>query len=173
MPNTFTPIQSITLTGSAASVTFTAIPQTYTDLVLRWGARVNNADTQVWIRVNSNSTAAYSQTRILGNGSTATSARVSNNTEIYLIGGEVPSGAAANTFSSAELLIPNYTASTSKPISFFGANEDNATAANMGVTAGLTSISSAITSITLFGDGSGTTSFAAGSTFHLYGIRNS
>jgi hypothetical protein len=38
MANTYTPIASNTLGASAASVTFSAIPATYTDLVMRWFA---------------------------------------------------------------------------------------------------------------------------------------
>ena len=43
MATTYTLITSQTLASSAASVTFSSIPSTYTDLVLRVSARTDNA----------------------------------------------------------------------------------------------------------------------------------
>jgi hypothetical protein len=53
----------------------------------------------------------------------------------------------------------------------YQAQETNASAANMGVTAGLTTISSAITSIEVLTNPS--QSYVAETSFYLYGIKNS
>ena len=84
--STYTPIASQTLGSAAASVTFSSIPQGYTDLVI-----VNNVtctiDTQViGCQYNGDTGANYSKTYLLGNGSSAFSGRNSN--ENYAVGGE-------------------------------------------------------------------------------------
>ena len=59
--NTYTLISSNVLGSSAASVTFSSIPATYTDLVLRVSARTDADDTSL-ITFNGTTT-GYSKTR--------------------------------------------------------------------------------------------------------------
>ena len=75
MPATYTLIASNTLSSSAASVTFSAIPATYTDLVLRWSSRTDNASVVdvVLLEFNASGGTAYSTRRIIGTGSAAAS----------------------------------------------------------------------------------------------------
>jgi len=75
MANTYTLIESQVLGSSAASVTFSAIPATYTDLVLRYSARHNNAFSisQVLITFNGDTAANYSETVVYGNSVSAAS----------------------------------------------------------------------------------------------------
>lgn len=165
MPVTYNLIASNTLSSAAASVTFSAIPQTYTDLVVRVSARVSDAAASYYIRLQPNSGFVTSR-RLEGDGSSATSATNSLYTMGFVVGG----GSDANTFNSGEWYLPNYAGSTTKPISMFTVNERNNTAANMAVNASLYNSTSAITSIELTNSD---TNFVSGSSFFLYGIKNS
>jgi hypothetical protein len=164
---TYTLIDSEILTGSQASVTFSSIPATYTDLVVRISARGD--DTGLLLQMTLNGAAStYSNTLLLGNGATASSTR--NTGQAYLRAGYVnPSGSTASTFSSGEIYIPNYTSTTDKPMSSLGMTENNATTAYIANYANLWQTSSAITSITLE---VAAQNFVSGSSFYLYGISN-
>jgi len=164
---TYTLISSNVLASSAASVTFSAIPATYTDLVLRVSARGDNTSLLLEMTLNS-ATSTYSNTLLLGDGATASSTR--NTGQAYLRAGYVnPSGSTASTFSSGEIYIPNYTSTTDKPMSSLGMTENNATTAYIANYANLWQTSSAITSISLQVTGQ---NFVTGSSFYLYGISN-
>lgn len=170
MANTYTLINSTSLSSSAASVTFSAIPATYDDLILQISARADNTGLLLQMTLNS-ATSTYSNTLLLGNGSTSSSTR--NTGQSYLRVGYVnPSGSTASTFSSGEIYIPKYRSTTDKPISSIGFTEDNATTAYIANYANLWGTSSAITSITLDMAAS-SQNFVSGSTFWLYGIKNS
>lgn len=173
MPVTYTLIASNTLSSSAASVTFSAIPNTYTDLVLRMSLRSTEASTTTPIEITFNSDTAtnYSVTRINGSGSSGASSSSRTNYN-FIDGFQVPgANGTSNTFSSTELYIPNYTASQNKPLSLMQVDERNNTVAEMNAIAGLWRNTAAITSITL--DFFGATTYASGSSFFLYGIKNS
>jgi hypothetical protein len=76
MPATYEPIASTTLTSSG-TITFTSIPQTYTDLVLVTnliGASTADLD----ITLNGNTGSNYSWTVLYSSGSTISSSRISN-----------------------------------------------------------------------------------------------
>lgn len=174
MANTYVLIASNTLSSSAASVTFSSIPNTYTDLVLRISARTDNGAVNDGILLTINSTAgtAYSRTNLQGNGATAVSAR-SSSTNAF---GTSPNGAAgstatASTFGSIELYVPSYTVSQNKPFGYFGAGETNATTAYMGAIAGLWSNTATISQLDLTPNSG--VNFVSGSSFFLYGIKNS
>jgi hypothetical protein len=172
MPNTYILISSNVLTSSAASVTFSAIPSTYTDLVLRISARNDRAVTNgtMNMRINGLTTSIYSFTFLEGNGSAASSNRstaIANISDIPLVG----SSTTSNTFSSIEIYLPSYTASQNKPVSIFGVNETNATAIEMKANAALIQSTATVSSIEL--SNTSTFQFVSGSSFYLYGISNS
>ena len=172
MATTYTLISSNTLSASAASVTFSSIPSTYTDLVLRVSARTDvNANDQIVLQINTDTGTNYSKTRLYGNGASAGSGQYSNSAPSYTGYNLVGSGATASTFSNAEFYIPNYTSSANKPISQFGVEETNATTAYMSADAILWRGTSAITQLVLSSFQSG--NFVSGSSFYLYGIKNS
>ena len=173
MASTYQLITSTTLGASATSVTLSSIPSTYTDLVVRISARTDRGTTSTGIRLtfNGSSAANYSYTYVLGNGSAASSSFTSNNT-LATFGSANAATSTANTFSSHELYIPSYNASQNKPFSSFNAFENNTTAAEVSAYANLWSNTSAISSITFTQAGSGT-SFVTGSSFYLYGVKNS
>lgn len=171
MPSTYSLISSNILSSSAASVTFSAIPSTYTDLVLRVSARGSfaNISNIINFRVNASATSDYSRTLLLGDGSAAASARSSNVAQFQ--GLVTPAASStSNVFSSAELYLPNYAGSANKVMSSISAAENNNANADLYATAGLRSNTAAVTEINLalnFGD------FVAGSSFYLYGIKSS
>jgi hypothetical protein len=172
MPNTYTLISSNVLGSSAASVTFSAIPSTYTDLVLRMSLRSDESgQTSSEFTSQLNGTSAnYSLTRLRGNGSTASSSRISNAARFAL--GEIPAGnSTTNTFTATEIYIPSYTASQNKPLSSKNYQENNNTSANIHIIANLWRDTSAITSISFAINGG--FNFVSGSSFYLYGIKNS
>jgi hypothetical protein len=171
MPSTYTLISSNVLSSSAASVTFSAIPATYTDLVLRMSIRASaSAGTrQLQLVFNSDSSALYSVTQLEGDGATAYSQRGSANTSTTLATFNANTS-TANTFSNFEIYIPSYTASQSKPMSFDTALEDNATTAYRSVSAQLYRSNTAISTILIRPS---STDFMATSSFYLYGIKNS
>ena len=172
MPATYIPIASTTLSSSAASVTFSSIPQTYTDLVVRASTRssLSGFEEFVNLRVNGLTTSIYSGTRLRGTGSTASSTRNSNQSTIFAGGGFVNGGfSTTNTFTNVEIYLPNYTASQNKVISTYSATEQNSASENQLMSQGaLAQTTSAVTSISLTVNSS---DFVAGSTFHLYGIK--
>jgi hypothetical protein len=174
MANTFSLIASNTLTGLATDFTFSSIPQTYTDLLLRANIRDNNngvAQSFLVLQFNGVSTAVYSRTVLRNNnGNTAISTRSGNVTIIESYPSGSGSTATANAFSPFEMYIPNYTSTSSIPFSTFGIAESNvgATIEAEGISAGLWRGNAAITSIYIDAE----TNFVAGSSFFLYGIKN-
>jgi hypothetical protein len=173
MANTYVLIASNTLSSSAASVTFSSIPGTYTDLVLRISGRTDYAATsgEFWLQFNGNSSTLYSNTFVYGNGTTAGSDRASSSDRGFILETNNAND-TSNTFSSSEIYIPSYTASQNKPYSNFGTGEQNSTAAttgyNRGANAGLFRSTSAITSITMSNYNG---NWVSGSSFFLYGIK--
>ena len=172
MPSSRILIASNTLGSSAASVTFSSIPATYTDLVVRVSARADITNRNLKITFNNTSPSATTYSRVLlyGTGSAATSIFDASVETFAVFGGTVQSSYTANTFSSTEIYIPSYTVSQNKPIGAFGTTENNATESIVTAGAGLWRDTSTINRIDL-APNSG--NFVSGSTFWLYGLKNS
>jgi hypothetical protein len=162
------PIFTQTASGSAASITFNSIPQTFTDLKLVVSGRGGQAQVyqQTYYRFNGDSGANYSGTTIQGTGSGVASYRESNMTRgpFGLMNG---ANATASTFGNLEFYIANYTSSNFKSSILDLVTETNGTTAYQGPEASLWRNASAITSIEINTFGAAIT---AGSTFTLYGI---
>jgi hypothetical protein len=168
---TYTLISSNVLASSAASVTFSSIPATYTDLVLRISARSSaSATTDILLMQFNSITSGYSETNLYANsanspGSTqGTSLSTIGASGYFLITGDT---ATASTFSNVEYYIPSYTVSQNKPVSGMTTPENNATAYVPRVMAALMSNTATISGVTFTLD---TGSFMSGSSFYLYGI---
>ena len=172
MANTYTLISSATVSGtSTTQVNITSIPNTYTDFVLKASVRTSIANTNSGLvyYFNNDTSALYSYTELMGSGSAASSYRNSSTgIDVRYADGNTT---AANTFSSLEIYVPNYTSITSKPFSHFNAQENNTTAAYITTTAGLYRNTSALSSIHI--NTGGAPYFIAGSSFYLYGIKKS
>ncbi len=167
-------ISSTTLGSSTASVTFSGIPSTYTDLCIKISARTDESgatESQILVEYNGSATAVYSNTRLRGSGSAAASLRNSNEAYIRIPDGTPGPSATSNTFSNGEIYIPSYTVSQYKPASLVSMAENNATAAYMDAEAGLWQNTSAISSIKLSPNAG--VNFVSGSSFYLYGLKNS
>jgi hypothetical protein len=171
MAATYKLIASQTLGTTTSSVTFSSIPNTYTDLVLRVSARdtyTNTPDGLVYLQINS-STNSYSDTVLYANGSNKNSYRNTapgnSGTESY---GSTAANATANAFGSLEIYIPNYAGSTKKVFYSVGTPETNASSFNfgMGISASLSSITDPITQLVV----KPSINFVTGSTFYLYGV---
>lgn len=175
MPNTYTLIASNTLSSSAASVTFSNIPNTYTDLVLKVSARTSTSVNGFFgVRFNNTSSTIYSFTYLGTNGSVSTSYRGATGdgtTYATIDGGQNETDDTSSTFSNVELYIPNYLSTTQKPFSANAARENNATFGILNAQAHLVNLTSAVTSLVLVNAGS--QQFSSGSSFFLYGIKNS
>jgi hypothetical protein len=164
VPNTFTKIASVTVgAGGSATVTFSSIPSTYTDLVIKSSARNTSGGAGLQVSFNgSTGTTRYLE----GNG-----ASVSSGTDTQMYAGDtVPSSFTANVFSNNELYILNYTSSNYKSSSSDAVTENNSSTSYIDLYANIWSSTAAITSITLYPNAN---SFAQYSTFTLYGIKNS
>jgi hypothetical protein len=165
-------ITSVTVgSGGASSVTLPAtgsIAATYTDLKVVASVRTEGTGSPyLYLRFNSSST-GYSNRRIIGDGSAASSSAPS---DAYIIGGICnTTDQTTNTFSSHDIYIPNYAGSDYKSVSVDAVTENNATSARAIMLASLWSNTSAITSIVFTNEAA--VDFAEGSTFYLYGISN-
>ena len=161
MAKTYEAIASQTLGTTTATVTFSTIPQTYTDLVLiTQGTSTGNS--QLMMRFNGVSTTTYSATTVGGNGSSTATVRFTNANAMQLgYHDYFTSASQGNAISH----INNYTnASTFKTV----ISRMNNAATGTGLSVGLSRNTAAITSITVFPLGS---SWASGTTFSLYGIK--
>jgi hypothetical protein len=147
--------------GGAASIEFTGIPQSGTDLLLVFSLRSDNSDDNVKVTLNG-STTGFTNRYLLGTGSSAVSGTVNGR----FVGETSISGQTASTFGNSQVYFPNYTSSANKTWSADGVNENNATAATQLLVAGLWSNTAAITSIGL----SVTGNFVQHSTASLYTI---
>jgi hypothetical protein len=155
--------------GGASSVTFSNIPQTYTDLKLVISGRSSASAGYAAHKLTFNGTAFntnWSAKGLYGNGASAASENWTSSDFVW----SDAATATASTFASNEIYIPNYTSSNNKSLSADMVTENNGTTAIAYMLAGLWSNTAAISSITLT-TASGT--YSEFSTFYLYGISNS
>jgi hypothetical protein len=171
MANTYTLISSSTVGGGgASSVTFSSIPNTYTDLKVVLSARTQSPyeSDNAFVTFNGSSS-GYSE-RVLFDINGTVYSFSATSAYINWAGISSGNGATANTFGNSEFYIPNYTSSNYKSLSADGVHENNSTPISLAITAALWSNTAAITSITLTPQNP---SFVGGSSFYLYGIKNS
>jgi hypothetical protein len=167
MANTFVKIASVTVgSGGAASIDFTSIPGTYTDLVLKISGRLSVSDNFFSTKING-SLVNTSNRSLRGNGTVADSENWVDNFNIIAQRADQ----TANTFGNAEVYIPNYAGSAHKSMSIDSVNENNATFAYTFLNASLWSSTAAITELGIRPIGGG--NITQYSTATLYGIKSS
>lgn len=163
MAATYEPINTQTLGSAQASVTFSSIPATYTDLVLVYEAgNSGNIYDGTFARFNSDTGNNYSWTYLLGNGSTAISGRESN---VARTG----AGASGASRGMSILNIMNYSNTTTYKTILNRRSVVDASGYTVGAEVGLWRSTAAISTVLLFVQSG--TNFDAGSTFTLYGIK--
>lgn len=160
MAKTYTPIATQTLTSSTGTVTFSSIPATYTDLVFVLNIKSTDAgiDTDVTGTFNSDTGSNYSWTRIYGDGTTAGAQRTSSQSAMR-IGNQ--SGTGSSAYSPMILNIMNYSNTTTYKTMI---GRPNNPARIVDAYVNLWRSTAAISTVTF------NSTFAAGSTFTLYGI---
>lgn len=170
MAYTYSKIASVTVgSGGASSIDFLAIPQNYTDLVIKASLRNTDSATnrQIRLRFNSNSNSIYSYRNLQGEGSSVVSTTESSISQTFS-GIADAATATSNVFGNAEYYIPNYTGSAYKSISGDSVQENNATEGYQNLTAALMASSSPITSISIITNSGNWVQY---STATLYGIK--
>lgn len=159
--STYTPIATQSVSG-ASSVTFSSIPQTYTDLVMVYNGKGSATGNGIYGNVGNGSIdtgSNYSYRHLQGNGSTTNSNGATNNT-LYVATNYVDAG-------YDDVIIWNFqnysNTSTYKTILL----RANSASSGVAATVALWRSTSAINVVyaTLSGG-----TFATGSTFTLYGI---
>lgn len=166
MPNTYTLIKTYTLASSAATIDFTSIPSTYTDICLKYSLRTNAAfsSSGYYFSFSFNGSTSNLSSKILfGQGSAVSSANYT--TDIF--GWCVPSDWTSSSFSNSELYISNYSGSSYKSMSGDQTVDTTSSLTYTILQAGLWSNTAAINRITLTPTGG---SFVQYSTASLYGI---
>lgn len=171
MPSSRQLISSQVLGTAVSTVTFSSIPSGYTDLVLRSSTRGSqvNANTNMYIQFNGDTSALYSWTYLDATGTSVSSAVLSGDTQLRA-NKTTADNATTNTFSTYELYIPSYTVSQNKPMLSFNGQQNDTTAngdSYVDARANLYASTTAISSI-MFSLASG--NFMAGSSFYLYGL---
>jgi hypothetical protein len=174
MPSTYIKLASTTVgAGGASSISFTSIPQTYTDLVIKMSTRTTETPgaSALGIQFNGAST-TVSAIRLNGTGAAVSSGTFAASSGGFGRYNNVTGQSAdstASTFSNGELYFPNYTSSNFKSFSNDMVTENNGTTAYAEFDAGLWSSTSAITSIgiNVYGGGG---SFVQYTTATLYGV---
>jgi hypothetical protein len=152
--------------GGVASVTFSNIPQGYTDLKVVASSRSTRSDANDFIKIGFNGLTTNLNHRALNGSGTSVS---SGNDGSFIYGTMNAATSTASIFGNAEFYISNYAGNTFKNVNVDTVMENNATFSVTYLAAGLWSNSSPITSINLapyFG------SFVEHTTITLYGVKS-
>lgn len=155
---TYDPISTTTLSGTQASVTFSGISQSYTDLIVVVSGGVTSSG-DIWLRMNGDTATNYSRGRMYGNGSIGTADQNTGASSIFVSVGT--SGAQM----VARINIFNYSNTTTFKSTLTRYASDTYAA----LSGGLWRSTSAVTSISLTADSADT--FTSGTVFTLYGIK--
>ncbi len=175
----FESIATATGTGSNSTLTLSSIPQTYKHLQIRYISRDTSAITNpagIWIDLNNDTAANYTQHYLIGNGSSASAAgnsAASTGGSPQLSRATACGGMSANIFAAGIIDIHDYSSTTkNKTIRAITGSDYNTASTNAEV--GLFSSvwlnnSSGVSTIRFYFPTGG--NFATGSTFALYGIK--
>jgi hypothetical protein len=163
--NTYDAIQSYTLTSPSNSITFGSIPQTYTDLILVVQAKGSaSTGSNPVFQVNGDNGANYSFTFLSGDGTSAASGRVANNSSAVL--GMRNSNLTNSDFRYNSIThFMNYSNTTTHKTIISRSNDAGQ------LTEFCTNLWRSTAAITSINCIIGTVNYVAGSTFSLYGIK--
>ena len=161
MATTYDKIATTTLSSTSATITFSSIAASWTDLKLILTGTVTSAASPR-ITFNSDTATNYSDTGLAGDGTSATSDQLTNRSFITIYN----NGMSATIPEFYTLDIFSYAGSTYKT-ALGSASEDRNGSGSVKRTVSLWRSTSAITSITIT---TSTSTFASGTTATLYGI---
>jgi hypothetical protein len=171
MATTFEAIQTVTVgSGGAAFMSFTSIPSTYKDLMIKVSIRNVYPDVFDQIRMNVNGVSSLDTSfnqRVLRDfqGAVASYDNPANQ-----IGYAPAANATASVFSSGDVYILNYAGSTYKTIFSDTVQENNASTVILTLSANRWANTAAITSLDIFTPSGNCAQY---STATLYGIKSS
>ena len=174
MADTFVKIATVTVgAGGAATIDFTSIPSTYTDLCVKISTRDTSSAGSPNVKLTFNgSTSGYSNKRLLGYNGTNVASFSDTSIAYGIATLDNTSSHTSNTFTNSEIYVPNYTSSNNKSFSLDTVVENNSTTVNaLGLYAQIWANSAVISSISMTPDGG--FNFVQYSTATLYGISNS
>jgi hypothetical protein len=162
-----------TANPSGTTVTFSSIPSTYKSLQIRGLAKdsIMNGDTlvEIGVRFNGDTGSNYVYHSLTGNGSTASASGVTGQAQIIVSNGNLRELSSSSTFGASIIDVVDYASTTkNKTLRYMAGVDTNSSNGSVGLGSGLWLNTAAITSITLF---SNNTTFKAGSTWALYGIK--
>lgn len=158
MPNAMVPLQNITLVSNAATVTFSNLPTTgFRDLVVVTTAFNTGGTADIWLRYNGDTGNNYNRIYMGGTGGVAYSG-TNQGTVNYVV------YSTTTNENNTTIHIMDYSATDKHKVNLC---RQNAASNSVSAFAGRWASTAAITSILFGTDGA---SFAAGSTFSLYGI---
>jgi hypothetical protein len=169
MASTYEKIATTTLGSATASVTFSSISGSYTDLVLISSIKSSSNGENLEWQIGNGSVdtgSNYSRTVIDGDGTTARSTRASST--IYCQSGWYVTPSATN-FSVSIINFQNYSNTTTYKTMLSRLSSIDGTYTGTCEDVNLWRSTSAINTIKIFLSGSAT--YATGSTFTLYGIK--
>jgi len=175
--NTYVALNKITVGTAVSSVTFSSIPQGYTDLVLVARCQSTSsapADTRCFVQVGNGSVdtgSNYSHTDLYGTGSAAGSLRESSRTQVdQVVYNATSDGGEFATLTYHFMSYSNTT--TYKTVLQRGNQTTNSQATTyVGAQASLWRSTSAIDTIKVYTGGPSAGNWSVGSTFSLYGIK--
>ena len=162
---TYVPIQTQTASGSVNTITFSSIPSTYTDLRIVISAGETGGGNGAYIIFNNDggSGSLYSFTRMVGNGSTATSTTAANrNTNTWVLSNGIADPTTPTDVSTIDVMSYANTNVYKTALN----RENNAASGTVGNVI-LWRNTAAINRIDIIYSAA---NFATGSTFTLYGI---
>lgn len=165
MPATYEKISAVNLTTTAASIEFTSIPQTYTDLRLVLCSKLNGSNDTIYLQFNGNSSAIYDQILFYGSGSTPLSSGKNSN-DTYL---GFPQGFGARDYPfimTGDIM--NYSSSSFQKTLLATGGAVNGTTRGLSMEIARWKNTAAITSILMAGF---SYSFTANTKCTLYGIK--
>lgn len=170
MAVTYTPIATGITTGSSNGVTFTSIPQTYTDLliVVNYRSAYSGAYDNLLLNANNTANGNYSSTLLIGNGSSASSTRYTGDYYGSTCGFVPAASTTSGTFGSTIIQIMNYTNTTTFKTAI---TRSNTVGTNTVAAVSLLRGTGAITELTPFVYGN-SSNLVSGSTATLYGIKS-
>ena len=160
MATTYEKIATTTLGSAAASITFSSIASSWTDISLIWSCTGTTASSGL-LRFNSDSATNYSWTYLAGNGSSPFTSRASSQTSLLMNGGVLST--TNPSFSIVDIF--SYAGSTNKTVLI---NDNQGEQNSVFWFVGLYRSTSPITNISITASAS---TFAAGTTVTLYGIK--